>query len=134
MQDVLLDPKTNTMVSLDDYGNILADVLAFIPEGRIDIKNRSEKIDYRTFIETGKCIACGDNVVDYEVIEQFVLYIEDTYGVEVCGIAFDRYNVVDVSTYPTVFVLLKRLFAAYTVSKISVKRDFTFVTFPSYLY
>lgn len=80
------------MVSLDDYGNILADVLAFIPEGRIDIKNRSEKIDYRTFIEAGKCIACGDNVVDYAVIEQFVLDIEDTYGVEVCGIAFDRYN------------------------------------------
>ena len=64
----------------------------FIPEGRIDIKNRSEKIDYRTFIEAGKCIACGDNVVDYAVIEQFVLDIEDTYGVEVCGIAFDRYN------------------------------------------
>lgn len=80
------------IASLDDYGNILADVLAFIPEGRIDIKNRSEKIDYRTFIEAGKCIACGDNVVDYAVIEQFVLDIEDTYGVEVCGIAFDRYN------------------------------------------
>ncbi len=80
------------VASLDDYGNILADVLAFIPEGRIDIKNRSEKIDYRAFIEAGKCIACGDNVVDYAVIEQFVLDIEDTYGVEVCGIAFDRYN------------------------------------------
>lgn len=80
------------VVSLDDYGNILADVLAFIPEGRIDIKNCSEKIDYRAFIEAGKCIACGDNVVDYAVIEQFVLDIEDTYGVEVCGIAFDRYN------------------------------------------
>lgn len=80
------------IASLDDYGNILADVLAFIPEGRIDIKNRSEKIDYRAFIEAGKCIACGDNVVDYAVIEQFVLDIEDTYGVEVCGIAFDRYN------------------------------------------
>lgn len=80
------------MVSLDDYGNILADVLAFIPEGRTDIKNRSEKIDYREFIESGKCIACGENVVDYAIIEQFVLDIEDTYGVEVCRIAFDRYN------------------------------------------
>ena len=80
------------MVSLDDYGNILADVVAFVPEGRIEAKNRMEKIDYREFIEAGKCIACGDNVVDYAVIEQFVLDIEDTYGVEVCGIAFDRYN------------------------------------------
>lgn len=80
------------MVALDDYGNILADVIAFIPEGRIEKKNATEKINYYEFIEAGKCIACGDNVVDYAVIEQFVLDIEDTYGVEVCGIAFDRYN------------------------------------------
>ena len=80
------------MVALDDDDSILADVVAFIPEGRIDSKSRQEKIDYREFIETEKCIACGDNIVDYLVIEQFVFDIEDKYGVEVCGIAFDRYN------------------------------------------
>lgn len=80
------------MVALDDDDSILADVVAFIPEGRVDSKSRQEKIDYREFIETEKCIACGDNIVDYLVIEQFVFDIEDKYGVEVCGIAFDRYN------------------------------------------
>lgn len=80
------------MVALDDDGTILADVIAFIPEGKLEKKNISEKIDYRLFIEAGKCIACGDQTVDYSVIEQFVLDIEDTYDVEVCGIAFDRYN------------------------------------------
>lgn len=80
------------MVSLDDYGNILADVVAFVPEGRIEAKNRMEKIDYREFIEAGKCIACGDNVVDYAVIEQYVFNIEKEYGVEVCGIGYDRFN------------------------------------------
>lgn len=80
------------MVSLDDYGNILADVVAFVPEGRIEAKNRMEKIDYREFIEAGKCIACGDNVVDYAVIEQYVFSIEKKYDVEVCGIGYDRFN------------------------------------------
>lgn len=80
------------MVSLDDYGNILADVVAFVPEGRIEAKNRMEKIDYREFIEAGKCIACGDNVVDYAVIEQYVFSIEKEYDVEVCGIGYDRFN------------------------------------------
>lgn len=80
------------MVSLDDYGNILADVVAFVPEGRIEAKNRMEKIDYRKFIEAGKCIACGDNVVDYAVIEQYVFSIEKEYDVEVCGIGYDRFN------------------------------------------
>lgn len=80
------------MVALDDYGNILADVIAFIPEGRTDKKNATEKINYYEFIEAGKCIACGDNVVDYAVIEQFVFDVESKYGCTVCGIAFDRYN------------------------------------------
>lgn len=80
------------MVSLDDYGNILADVVAFVPEGRIEAKNRMEKIDYREFIEAGKCIACGDNVVNYAVIEQYVFSIEKEYDVEVCGIGYDRFN------------------------------------------
>jgi phage terminase large subunit-like protein len=39
-----------------------------------------------------KCIACGDMTVDYSVIEDFVLQIEEKYGVEVVSIGYDRYN------------------------------------------
>ena len=73
-------------------GSILADVIAFIPEGRIDEKNAFEKIDYRQFIAATKCIACGDMTVDYSVIEDFVFSIEKKYGCHVCGIGYDRYN------------------------------------------
>ena len=37
------------MVS-EDNDEIRADVIAFIPEGRIDEKNQFERIDYRKFI------------------------------------------------------------------------------------
>ena len=81
-----------SMAAADDDNNILAESIAFIPEGRIDEKSKFEKVDYRAFIREMKCIACGDMTVDYGVIEDFVFGIEEKYGVNVVGIAYDRYN------------------------------------------
>jgi phage terminase large subunit-like protein len=78
------------MVSEED-DEILADVV-FIPEGRIDEKNKFEKIDYREFIKTMKCIACGNKTVDYAIIEDFVFQIENKYKVTIMAIGYDRYN------------------------------------------
>lgn len=80
------------MVSVDDDNNILFDSIAFIPEGRIEQKNAFEKIDYRSFINAMKCIACGDRVIDYAVVEDFIMNIENKYGVQVQAIAYDRFN------------------------------------------
>ena len=80
------------MVSADDDNNILFDSIAFIPEGRIDEKNVFEKIDYRSFIRAMKCIACGDRVIDYSVVEDFIMNIEKKYGVQVQAIGYDRFN------------------------------------------
>lgn len=80
------------MVSVDDDNRILADSVAFIPDGRINEKNAYEKIDYRSFIHAMKCIACGDRVIDYAVVEDFILHIEEKYGVQVQAIGYDRYN------------------------------------------
>jgi phage terminase large subunit-like protein len=77
---------------LDDDNNILCDVTAFIPEGRLDEKTKFEKCDYRTYIADGHCVACGDMVVDYSVIEDFVFEIEKTYGGTVVAIGYDRFN------------------------------------------
>lgn len=76
----------------DDDGTILVEAIDFIPEGRIEEKNQVEKINYYEFIEAMKCIACGNKVVDYSVIEQFVFDIEDKYDVVVLGIGYDRFN------------------------------------------
>lgn len=80
------------MVSVDDDNNILFESIAFIPEARIDEKNAYEKIDYRAFIRAMKCIACGDRVIDYSVVEDFIMNIENKYGVQIQAIGYDRYN------------------------------------------
>ncbi len=76
----------------EDEGKILAEAIAFIPEGRIDEKSQFEKVDYRSFINAMKCIACGNKTVDYGVIEDFVFHIEEKYGVHIKALGYDRYN------------------------------------------
>jgi phage terminase large subunit-like protein len=82
------------IAALDEDENIISDVIAFVPEGRIDEKEKFEKVDYRLFIQQMKCIACGDMVVDYSVIEDFVNEIETRYGGRIVSIGYDRYNAI----------------------------------------
>lgn len=86
------DNTSVSMVSVDDDNNILAESFAFIPEGRIEEKKASEKVDYRELLRTGKVIACGDRVIDYAVVEELVEKIEERYGVQVQAIGYDRWN------------------------------------------
>ena len=86
------DNTSVSVVSMDDDGTVLADSLAFIPADRIDEKNAAEKIDYREFIRAGKCIACGDRVIDYRAVEDWILGVEERYGVHVMAVGYDRWN------------------------------------------
>lgn len=82
-----------SMVSIDENTEeVYIDSLAFIPEDRIDEKSKLERIPYRDFINAMYCIACGNRTVDYGAIEQYVMDIEEVYGVSVLGLGFDRYN------------------------------------------
>ena len=86
------DNTSVSMVTVDDDNNILADSWAFIPEGRIEEKTATEKINYRELIRTGKVIACGDKVIDYGIVEEFILGLEAKYGVQIQAIGYDRWN------------------------------------------
>lgn len=86
------DNTSVTMVSVDDDDKILADSWAFIPEGRIDEKEATERVRYRELIKSGKVIACGDKVIDYKVVEDFILGLEDKLGVQIQAVGYDRYN------------------------------------------
>jgi phage terminase large subunit-like protein len=86
------DNTSVAMVSVDDNDEILAEVVAFIPEGRIEEKNAFEKLDYKEFMRAGKAIACGDKVIDYAVVEDYILGIEEKYGVQIQAVGYDRYN------------------------------------------
>lgn len=85
------DNCSYSMVTEEDL-KIYADSYAFVPRDRIDEKNKVEKINYYDFIKTGKCFPCGDMTVDYNFIEEVIGQIEEKHGVEIVGIAYDRYN------------------------------------------
>lgn len=86
------DNTSVSMVTVDDNNNIIADSFAFIPEGRIEEKTVTEKVNYRELIKTEKVIACGDKVIDYAVVEDFILNLESKYGVQIQAIGYDRWN------------------------------------------
>jgi phage terminase large subunit-like protein len=86
------DNTSVSMVAVDDDNRILAESFAFIPEGRIEEKQASEKVDYKNLVQTPKVIACGDKVIDYAVVEDFILALEGRYGVQIQAIGYDRWN------------------------------------------
>ena len=88
------DNTSVSMIAVDDDDKILADSWAFIPEGRIDEKMASERVNYRELIKTGKVIPCGDKVIDYRFIEEFILSLEDKLGVSIQAVGYDRYNAI----------------------------------------
>ena len=86
------DNTSVSMLSVDENNNILADVYAFIPEDRIDEKSASERVNYRELLKTGKVIACGNKVIDYKAVEDFILSLESRLGVQIQAVGYDRWN------------------------------------------
>jgi phage terminase large subunit-like protein len=87
------DNSAFAMAAYDENtGGVLADVYAYIPTDRLEEKSKLERIDYKEFISSGKCTACGDRVIDYSVIEKDILNIEEKFGCNVVGVGYDRYN------------------------------------------
>jgi phage terminase large subunit-like protein len=86
------DNTSVTMLAVDENDNILAESWAFIPEGRIEEKMASEKVNYRELIKAGHVIACGDKIIDYKVVEDFIMGLEEKYDVKIQAIGFDRWN------------------------------------------
>ena len=86
------DNTSVSMVTVDDDNNILAKSWAFIPEGRINEKTVSEKVDYFELSKSEHVIPCGDRVIDYAVVEDFILSLEEKYGVQIQAIGYDRWN------------------------------------------
>jgi len=92
----LSETTDNTAVAIaaldDDGQTILADVTGFVPTDSVDSKSLTEKMPYREFIEEMCCIDCGDRVIDYGVVEEFVFNIEKVYGCRIAYIGYDRRN------------------------------------------
>lgn len=90
----LSQTEDNTAVAMAAYENgiIYCRVMGFIPADRIDEKTDKEKFNYRNAVEAGDCIACGGDVIDYSMVEDYILTLEKKLGVRVLYAAYDRYN------------------------------------------
>lgn len=86
------DDNTAVYFVTEENGIVYCNGMCFIPKNKVDIKSKKEKLDYRLRIEAGEVTACGDNIIDYAVVEDYVLNLEEKYGVIVEQIGFDRYN------------------------------------------
>lgn len=88
------DDNTSNAMVCEHEGMIYAKVWGFIPKYKVDIKSKKENVDYNKLIRQGVCFECGDEVIDYGFVENFILNIEKTYGVEVIQLGYDRYNAI----------------------------------------
>lgn len=84
----------NVAVAMVCYheGKIYANVMGFLPKDNVELKTNRENVNYPQFIREGFCIDCGDEIVDYLRIEEYVLGLEKQYGVEVVQLGYDPYN------------------------------------------
>lgn len=89
--NVSVDMKTYDGETKDD-AILYTRTMGFIPAERIEMKSKKEGVDYHELIRKGCCIACGDEVIDYTVVEEYVLTLEDRFGVEIVQIGYDKWN------------------------------------------
>ena len=77
------DDNTAVAMATAEDGILYAKVWGFLPADRKLFKTKKENVDYDRLIRQGACFACGDEVIDYGFIEQFILGLEEQYGVRV---------------------------------------------------
>lgn len=68
--------------------------MGFIPAGKIEQKSKKEGVDYRELIRKEVCVACGEEVIDYTDVENYVLTLEEKLGVKIMQIGYDKWNAI----------------------------------------
>ncbi|WP_346889180.1 terminase TerL endonuclease subunit [Clostridium sp. UBA1056] len=87
------DLTSVSMVTYDeDTGTIYAKVWAFLPKNKVSEASIKQKVNYYKEIELGNCFACGEDVIDYGFIEEFIMKLDSKYGVNIIQTGWDRFN------------------------------------------
>lgn len=101
----LSDDNTSVVMVTESDGIIYDKAFGFIPKDKIDAKSKKERVDYQKLIINGECFACGDEVIDYSFVEDFIKGnpdrpdrkmpgLEKEYGVEIVQIGYDKWNAI----------------------------------------
>lgn len=88
----MTDDNTAVAMVCEYDDKVYAKVWGFIPKEKKLLKIKKERVDYNKLIQQGVCFECGDEVIDYKYVEDFILNLEKEYGVEIVQIGYDRYN------------------------------------------
>lgn len=88
----LTDDNTALAMVTEDNGEYFARVWGFFPAERIDYKSNKESVDYKRLVKEGCCFGCGEEVISYPFVEEFIAGLEAKYGVNVAQLAYDRHN------------------------------------------
>ena len=94
----LSQSNDNTAVAMVTYDRELEKYVikswVFYPANKEDEKIQREKVPYDRYAKQGLCFPCGANNIDYKFVEDFVLNIENKFGVKIISITYDRYNAI----------------------------------------
>ena len=91
----------NVCVNMETYEGddiesceLYSKTFGFIPKDKIDQKSKREDVDYKKLIREGCCFACGEEIVSYSFIEDFIINLPEKYGVEIVQVGYDRWNAI----------------------------------------
>ena len=94
----LSQSNDNTAVAMVTYDRELEKYVikswVFYPTNKEDEKIQREKVPYDRYAKQGLCFPCGADNIDYKFVEDFVLNIENKFGVKIISITYDRYNAI----------------------------------------
>lgn len=88
------DDNTAVAMVAEENGIFYAKTWGFIPKDRMAWKSNKESVDYARLIKSGCCFACGEDVIDYRFVENFILTLPEKYGVDILQVGYDRYNAI----------------------------------------
>jgi phage terminase large subunit-like protein len=89
------DDNTAVAMVTEEEGFVYARIVGFLPKDKIEIKSAKEFVDYQRLINLGECIACGDEVIDYTRVEDYIKeQLRAEFGVEVQQIGYDKWNAI----------------------------------------
>ncbi len=92
----LAETDDNTGISMLTYDSdediIYCKSVAIIPADKVLIKSKKENIDYEAEIENGNCFTCGEDVIDYNFIYEYILGLEEKYKVKIIQFGYDIRN------------------------------------------
>ena len=87
------DTTSISIVHYDDINNkFFSEIHCFVPADTLHQRSKIEKIDYQMMCLNKYCYACGDRIIDYAFIEEFLIKRVEFLECNVLGIGYDKFN------------------------------------------